>query len=331
MHKPRTSAAALAAALLLGLSAPAVAHDPAPTPPTSPSASAFDNSVVKRIKVERLMSHVSYLSETIGPRPNGGAAEQATVDYLVSELESYGYQDVEVQTFPVRGGTTGMNVIATKAPQKSHDNGQIIVVGSHHDSVARGPGANDDASGTAATLELARVMANTPTAAELRFAFFGAEERGLVGSRHYVSQLSAEEIERMVSMFQLDMVGSRDAGHLTMFTVDGQKNTVTDLAAAAGSRVSTNDIPPFSMLGRSDHVPFYQAGIPAALFIHTPLEPWYHTPDDTIDKISPEKLLDVTKIVGAAVFQGARKDTPALHRSQVAPVPVDYYYEDPHL
>ncbi len=72
-------------------------------------------------------------------------------------------------------------------------------------------------------------------------------------------------------------------------------------------------------------------GIPAALFIHTPLEPWYHGPGDTIDKVDPDKVLDVASIVGAALLNGVRKGTPALERSAVAPVPVDYYYEDPHL
>ena len=331
MYRPRTTVAALASALVLAVSAPAVAHDPAPVPPPHPSASAHDSSIVKRISIDRMMGHISHLSETIGSRPAGSVAEQQTVDYLKAQLESYGYKGVEVQTFP-SGRSTGMNVIATKRPNnKNHDNGQIVIVGAHHDSVSRGPGANDDASGTAAVLELARIFASTPTAAEVRFAFFGAEENGLVGSRYYANQMSAEEIERTVAMFQMDMVGARDAGHLTMFTLDGQANTVTDLAASAASRVSLNEIPPYSTLGRSDHVPFHEKGIPAALFIHTPLEPWYHTSEDTIDKVSPEKVFDVASIVGAALFNGVRKDTPALHRSAVRPVPVDYYYEDPHL
>lgn len=331
MHRPRTTVAALASALVLAMSAPALAHEPGPVPPPHPSASAHDSSIVQRIQIDRMMQHISYLSETIGSRPAGTAAEQATVDYLTTQLESYGYQDVEVQEFTF-GRTTAMNVIATKKPQnRNQDNGQIVVVGAHHDSVARGPGANDDASGTAAVLELARVFASTPTSAEVRFALFGAEENGLRGARHYVSQMSADEIERTVAMFQMDMVGSRDAGHLTMFTLDGQKNTVTDLAASSAARVSLNEIAPYSTLGRSDHVPFHDAGIPAALFIHTQLEPWYHTAEDTIDKIDPDKVLDVARIVGAAVFQGVRKGTPALERSAVRPVPVDYYYEDPHL
>lgn len=297
----------------------------------NPSAQAFDNRIIKQIDVDNIYDHVYHLSENIGPRVYGTEAELETVEYLADQFESYGYTDVEIQPFPARN-TTAYNVVATKYPNnRNMDSGQILIVGAHHDTVPGSPGANDDASGTGVMLELARVMANAPTDTEIRFVAFGAEEIGLVGSRYYANNMTQDEVDRTVGMFQLDMVGSRDAGDLIMFTVDGQQNTVTDLAASAGARVSQNEIPPFSMLGRSDHVPFYERGIPAALFIHTPLEPWYHTPEDTIDKISIEKLEDVARIVGAAVYHAARPDTPALERSQVAPQPVDYYYEDPNL
>ncbi|GAA0466226.1 M28 family peptidase [Alkalibacillus silvisoli] len=297
----------------------------------NPGDHAFDNRVIKQIDIDRIYEHVSYLSETIGPRVAGTDAELETVDYLVEEFESYGYEDVEIQPFDTLGFTS-YNVIATKEPNnRNQDSGQKLIVGAHHDSVPGSPGANDNASGTGALLELARVMANAPVDTEIQFIAFGAEERGLVGSRYYAENMSEDEVESTVGMFQLDMIGSADAGDLTMFTVDGNQNTVTDLAASAGARVSHNDIPPFSMLGRSDHVPFYERGIPAALFIHTPLEPWYHSPEDTIEKISTEKLEDVTKIVGAAVYHAARPSTPALERSEIAPEPVDYYYEDPEL
>ncbi|WP_037986093.1 M28 family peptidase [Thalassobacillus devorans] len=221
---------------------------------------------------------------------------------------------------------TSHNVIAKKKPHPNKDNGQIVMVGAHHDSVSVGPGANDDASGVAAVLELARVMANTPTDTELRFATYGAEEKGLVGSYNYAYSLSDEEVQNIVGHFQLDMVGSRDAGELIMFTPDGEKNLVTDYGAAAGARVS--ETVPYGQLGRSDHVPFFERGIPAALFIHAPLEPWYHGPEDTIDKISKEKLQDVGEIVGAAVYQIARPDTPALENANVAPGPVEYDFDD---
>jgi aminopeptidase YwaD len=233
-------------------------------------------------------------------------------------------------TVNVAGGgvlqKTSHNVVAVKEPSnKKKATDQIIVVGAHHDSVAGSPGANDDASGVATSIELARVMANMPTDTEIRFVSFGAEELGLLGSYAYVETLSQDERDRIVGMFQLDMVGSRDAGDLVMFTVDGEKNVVTDLAAAAGVRTGTTLT--YGQEGRSDHVPFYYAGIPAALFIHSPTEPWYHSPEDSLDKISKAKLQETAEIVGAAVYQVARPDTPALERAKVAPKPVDYEKE----
>ncbi|WP_027955667.1 M28 family peptidase [Halobacillus kuroshimensis] len=221
---------------------------------------------------------------------------------------------------------TSYNVIASMKPHKNKDTGQIVTVGAHHDSVADGPGANDDASGVSGVLELAKIMAKTPTDTELRFMTFGAEEKGLVGSYHYADSLSEEEASRISAHFQMDMVGSRDSGDLIMFTPDGNKNLVTDLGASAGARVA--EVVEYGQLGRSDHVPFFERGIPSALFIHAPLEPWYHSPQDTLDKISREKLKETTEIVGAAVYQIARPDTPALENARVAPGPVHYEFDD---
>lgn len=203
---------------------------------------------------------------------------------------------------------TSHNVIATKkASNQKKDTGEIVVVGAHHDSVEGAPGANDDASGVAVTLELARVMAKAKTDTELRFVTFGAEENGLIGSTKYVDSLGQNDIFRTRAMFQLDMVGSKDAGDLVMNTVSGQPNTVTDVAGDASERLNGEQTP-YGQGDRSDHVPFAEVGIPSALFIHEPTEPWYHTPDDTIDKISKEKLQDVAEIVGAGVYDIAKID-----------------------
>ncbi|USG68321.1 M28 family peptidase [Brevibacillus ruminantium] len=213
--------------------------------------------------------------------------------------------------------STSHNVIATKKPDKEKDSGQIVIVGAHHDSVEGAPGANDDASGTATTLELARVLSDIPNDTELRFITFGAEENGLLGSYAYVDTLTEDEIGRTVGMFQLDMVGSRDAGKLTMFTVDGKANIVTDLGSGVGARLSEKVN--YGKEGRSDHVPFSEVGVPAALFIHSPTEPWYHTPEDTIDKISKAKLQEVAEIVGAAVYLIAHEDTPPVKKTKAGP------------
>ena len=208
------------------------------------------------------------------------------------------------------------NVIATKKPtivnkeaktSKRKETNEILVISSHHDSVAGAPGANDNASGTAMTIELARILKNIPTDTEIRFITFGAEEAGLIGSIHYVENLPKNEIGRIVANFNLDMVGSKDAGELILQTVDEKPNLVTDLVQAASKKLN-GKATPFNQGDSSDHVPFAQAGIPAALFIHNPAEPWYHKPEDSIDKISKTKLQDVAEIVSLAVWNLIRID-----------------------
>ncbi|MFX3673571.1 MAG: DUF4910 domain-containing protein [Paenisporosarcina sp.] len=209
------------------------------------------------------------------------------------------------------GTNTSHNVIATKKPirhkKENKKVNDILIISSHHDSVAAAPGANDNASGTSITLELARVLKTIPTETEIRFITFGAEEVGLVGSAHYVEQLPDEEISRIVANFNLDMVGSKDAGDLILQTIDKKSNLVTELAQAASTKLNGKPTP-YNQGDSSDHVSFANAGIPAALFIHNPAEPWYHTADDTIDKISKAKLQDVAEIVSLSVWNQIRID-----------------------
>jgi aminopeptidase YwaD len=240
--------------------------------------------------------------------------------------------DVEVETIK----SSSYNVIATKKPNDNNDTGQIVTVGAHHDSVPGGPGANDDASGVSAVLELARIFSEKSIDTEIRFITFGAEEIGLVGSSLYVNSLSIEEKFNIVSHLQLDMVGAAAAGGehpgggLMMYTLDGRPNIVTDLAATASIDVFSEAIP-YGESGRSDHEPFHRSEIPAALFIHTPLEPDYHQTSDTIDKISKEKLKQVTEIVGSAVNTIVSPDTPKITRKGAIPATVEYQYEEREL
>ncbi|MGW6663694.1 M28 family peptidase [Peribacillus sp. NPDC055009] len=229
------------------------------------------------------------------------------------------------------GEKTSYNVVATKKATKSNKakKNDIIYITGHHDSVAGAPGANDDASGTSVTLELARVLKNLPTDTEIRFVTFGAEENGLLGSQHYVSNLPDDDIKRTIANFNLDMVGSKDAGDLVILTNDGEMNLVTELAQASSTRLN-GEPTPYGQGGRSDHVSFAEAGIPAALFIHSPSEPWYHTPDDTIDKLSKEKLQDVAEIVGTAVYDQAKIEAkkPDLNHKKGKKVKVPHLFDE---
>lgn len=173
--------------------------------------------------------------------------------------------------------STGQNVVATRP-----GGAQTLVIGGHIDSVAAGPGANDNASGTAVVLELARVMAARATPYTLKFIGFDAEEIGLVGSNYYVSQLSEAEKRSIAAMINLDMVGVGESSRV------GGSESVVRLAQAAASKSGLA----LGLLGDgsgSDHASFIRAGIPA-LFIHRTNDPNYHSPNDKAQYIDPANL-----------------------------------------
>jgi hypothetical protein len=258
----------------------------------------------------RAMQHISYLSEDIGPRVAGADSEREAAEYISNEFASLGY-DVSMQEFDIRGGDVSQNVIATMSPEGVEDP-EIVYVGGHYDSVPVSPGANDNGSGTATVLELARVFQDFDTNKEIRFIAFGSEEIGLVGSNYYVSQLSDDEIDRSAAYYNLDMVGTNwePASQLYINPVDGDpENLVWQTSEAAAERIGLEEDKIFlNPFGRSDHVPFHNAGIDAALFIWMEpgtagLEPWYHTAQDTIDKVSPEKVQLVGDLIHSAVSE----------------------------
>lgn len=207
---------------------------------------------------------------------------------------------------------TSQNVIAVKKP-RNIEKPEIVYVGSHYDSVPFAPGANDDGSGTASLLEMARVMKDYDLNKEIRFVAFGSEELGMVGSSNYVDQLTQDEIDRSVAEFQMDMVGTawEPASKLTINTVDGKSNLVWNSITDAADKLGKGkDALELHQLGRSDHVPFHNVGIDSALFIWmepgTPpgaanLEPYYHTPEDKIEHVSPERIQLVGDLIQSAV------------------------------
>jgi aminopeptidase YwaD len=205
------------------------------------------------------------------------------------------------------------NIIATSTPQKG-DKHEIVYVSAHYDSVPFAAGASDNASGTAVALELARVLKSYPIDKELRFVFVGAEEIGLVGSRYYARQLSQNELDRSLANFNMDMVGTawENATAIYMNTLDGKANIVTDTALATAERIGTPSELILYQRGASDHQAFYEVGIPAVNFIRrepgtAALEPYYHTPLDTMEYLSAERLKEAGDLVGASIYSLIRK------------------------
>ena len=96
----------------------------------------------------------------------------------------------------------------------------VVMVGAHLDSVSRGPGINDNGSGSAAILEVAEAMRKVKPTNKVRFAWWGAEESGLVGSTNYVNGLSPAEQDKIALYLNFDMIGSPNFGR---FVYDGER------------------------------------------------------------------------------------------------------------
>jgi Zn-dependent M28 family amino/carboxypeptidase len=172
-----------------------------------------------------------------------------------------------------------------------------VMVGAHLDSVPMGPGANDNASGSAAVLELARVFAGRPEQARLSLALFGAEEDGLIGSQHHVARLGAEGAGQYRAMLNLDMVAVGD--RFEIGTTGERSRDLAQRAIDAGRALGLR-VGRFDASGASDHAPFAQAGVPAVM-LHWREDPNYHRPTDTPSRIDPEKLAATTRVAARVV------------------------------
>ncbi|QOW01312.1 M20/M25/M40 family metallo-hydrolase [Rhodococcus pyridinivorans] len=222
------------------------------------------------------------------------------------------------------------NVIAQTRTGSTDD---VVVVGAHLDSVPEGPGINDNGTGVAAVLETALQLGSEPGVTNaVRFAFWGAEEVGLVGSTRYVESLSDEERLDIALYLNFDMLGSPNAGYLVFDGDDsdavgegpgpegsaGIERTFAQFFDERGIEVGGTDFD-----GRSDYGPFVAFGIPAggvftgADDVKTPeqaglwggtadqpFDPNYHTPEDTLAGIDRDAFAAAAAAVayGTAVY-----------------------------
>ena len=216
------------------------------------------------IPVADVQAHLAQLQSIAdangGNRAHGQPGYKAGLDYLKAALDGAGFT-TQVQEFDA-SGETGYNLIAD---WPGGDENQVMMFGGHADSVDAGPGINDNGSGSAGLHEVALTVAeqNLAPAKHLRFAWWGAEELGLVGSTSYVQSLPQEEIDKIAGYLNFDMIGSPNAGY---FVYDSSSQPEGSAAYEkvlndyfASINVATE---PVEVGGRSDHAAFADAGIP---------------------------------------------------------------------
>jgi Zn-dependent M28 family amino/carboxypeptidase len=264
------------------------------------AAAAFDSG--------RAFEHIRRLV-AIGPRDPGSVGSQQARRYIMEQLRASGLTPVE-QAFDADtplGPKRMANVTVTiqgASPAR-------IVVGGHYDTKLfrqfRFVGANDGGSSAALLLELARVLKGRKNPLTLEMVFFDGEE-ALVdwvgsdhtyGSRHYVGEARRTgAIKDIRAMLLVDMVGDRD---LRVRRESQSTRWLTDTIWAAARRIGHGAIfVDEEILVEDDHVPFLRAGIPAANIIDLDYAAW-HTPEDTLDKVSARSLQVVGEVVLGAL------------------------------
>ncbi|MGV9589075.1 M28 family metallopeptidase [Streptomyces tendae] len=308
-----TAGAVAVATLVTGGSAAGAATAPAPAHPAATAAAAPD------IPIANVKAHLSQLQSIAtangGNRAHGRAGYQASLNYVKAKLDAAGFT-TRVQQFTA-SGRTGYNLIAD---WPGGDANQVVMVGSHLDSVTSGPGINDNGSGSSAVLETALAVARSdyrPTK-HLRFAWWGAEELGLVGSRYYVNSLGSAERAKISGYLNFDMIGSPNPGYFVYDDDPTIEKTFKDYYAGLGipTEIETEGD------GRSDHAPFKNAGVPVGgLFsgadyrktsaqaakwggtVGQPFDRCYHSSCDTTANINDTALDRNSDAIAYAVWE----------------------------
>ncbi|WP_037646335.1 M20/M25/M40 family metallo-hydrolase [Streptomyces hygroscopicus] len=283
------------ASVVLGLcaalvGAPAAAAEPAtaPAPPV--------------ITADQVMPHLDALQRIAdrdgGNRAHGTPGYRDSVAYVKAALDWAGFRTA-LHRF-THAGATGYNLIAD---WPGGDPEHVVFAGAHLDSVAAGPGINDNGSGSAALLATALEVSRARLTPDrhLRFAWWGAEEAGMVGSGAYVRDLSAADRERIDVYLNVDMAGTRN---IRQWLVVHDDPAAT---AAFEDWFAARKLPTFDIgIGGSDHVSFGDAGIPVGGFA-TGLDECLHEACDRVENVDPRTETLSTNALIAAVWQLAAR------------------------
>ncbi|KAJ3350303.1 hypothetical protein HDU83_009774 [Entophlyctis luteolus] len=265
------------------------------------------------------------LQPLFGTLPILSLGQSASWDAILRALDTSATPTVSLSADTLY---TTINVVNVLADSVTGSDDSVVVFGSHLDSVRAGPGVNDDGSGAMATLELARAFSNVErkkkSVQKVRFAWWAAEEFGLLGSRYHVGALNATQLAQYKLTIDTDMIGSPN---YVRGVWDGHGVTdprIADACAAIArvfeSHFARHRLPTtrFAFNGRSDFAPFMDAGVPAGGVVTGEdeiktveqaetfggiagmvLDPRYHQPADGVDSVRGPGLEVLTQNLDA--------------------------------
>lgn len=310
---------------LLAPATPAPAPLPAPPQPKPQPPSASRETALQLIQGEDIKQYVTRLAASdIAGRGTGQPGADKAADYITARLDQLGVPYLK-QPFNTGRGTA-TNIIGYLQASGEFEN-NIIVVGAHYDHLGGNaqryyPGADDNASGVAAVLEIAETLVAIKQQLKCTalLQFYSAEEIGLVGSAYYCNNplfpRAQPDIKKHAAMVNLDMIGYlRNADEVTeadMYRLYGgalpddfnaaqELNLKTFVGSLSAKYPFASRIAGYRP-GGSDHAPFYRKGVPV-VFLHTGSHPHYHKVTDTPEKLNYSGAESVTRLAAELVLE----------------------------
>jgi len=292
--------------------------------------------------ISLLKKDVEFLaSDSLKGREFGTSGEKMAAEYIKKEFETLGLQPAGeegfFQLFTVKksdnphetelfsdseNGVTGLNVLALI----DNPGDEIIVIGAHFDHLGMGGqssldrsgpavhnGADDNASGTAALIQLARELKSEKLNRDILFFAISGEEKGLWGSNYYVKNPTVD-LEKINFMVNMDMVGRLDTARGLAIHGTGTSPVWQDAIDNANT-VQLKVIKHESGVGPSDHTSFYLQDMPVLHFF-TGQHPDYHKPTDDFDKINYEGILKVTTMIKNLVVNLDKEEKLAFTKTK---------------
>jgi hypothetical protein len=266
-----------------------------------------------QFEAARAYEHLKKMVE-IGPRPPGSEAIKKAQDYIIRELNGYGLKVIEdnFQAQTTRGPVAMKNIIGELPGRRS----DIVMISGHYDTKLQAGfvGANDGGSSTAAVLEMARALSKNRLEYTIWFVFFDGEEAfvdwsanngmdNTYGSRHMVSKLAGDgTLQRVKAMVLVDMIGDKDLELLR--DAESTPWMVQAIWKTAGRLGHSKHFLEAEGAYSDDHIPFKEAGVPVVDLIdfnYGPSNRYWHTNQDSLDKVSGESMKVVSDVVIAAL------------------------------
>lgn len=304
---------------------------PVEKPPVLPTQLTIHEALAKIDKQELKTALYKLTSPEWEGRMSGHKGNEAAKDYLVKYYQSLGFE-VSTQAFSVQnlntfkesGSGRTSNVIAMMPGNDPTLMNETVIIGAHYDHVGYGPsmsqtpqrrevhpGADDNASGTTAVMGAAKALSLMKGKNKRRFVFisFSAEEMGLIGAKYYVDN---QKYNNVVFMLNMDMVGRYNNKGVIHALGAGSSPEVKDIINNLSGYPFKPSITSGSG-GGSDHVPFYNKGIPIC-FLHTGMHGDYHTPEDTADKIDFDGLTWVSKYSAHIAWEVCQANSKPSYR-----------------